>query len=38
MLNQKQLAVALEREQTELFSRIQTEFWQGLFEKTFVSE
>ena len=31
MMNQKQLAVTLEREQTELFSRIQTEFWQGLF-------
>ena len=31
MMNQKQLAVALEREQTELFSRMQTEFWQGMF-------
>ena len=31
MTNQKQLAEALEREQRELFSRIQTEFWETLF-------
>ena len=31
MMNQKQLAVALEREQRELFTRMQTEFWQTLF-------
>ena len=31
MMNQKQLAAALEREQTELFTRMQTEFWQTLF-------
>lgn len=31
MMNQKQLVVAMEREQTELFSRFQTEFWQTLF-------
>ena len=30
-MNQKQLAVALEREQRELFTRMQTEFWQTLF-------
>ncbi len=31
MMNQKQLAVALEREQRDLFTRMQTEFWQTLF-------
>lgn len=31
MTNQKQLAVALEREQRDLFTRMQTEFWQALF-------
>ena len=31
MMNQKQLAAALEREQRELFTRMQTEFWQTLF-------
>lgn len=31
MMNQKQLAVALEREQRELFTWMQTEFWQTLF-------
>ena len=31
MLNQKQLAVALEREQTELFSEVQCKFWEALF-------
>lgn len=30
-MNQKQLAVALEREQRDLFTRMQTEFWQTLF-------
>lgn len=30
-MNQKQLVVALEREQRELFTRMQTEFWQTLF-------
>ncbi|EID84338.1 hypothetical protein MSI_21710 [Treponema sp. JC4] len=31
MMYQKELAVVLEREQTELLSRVQTEFWQTLF-------
>lgn len=31
MMNQKQLAVALEREQRDLFTQMQTEFWQTLF-------
>lgn len=31
MMNQKQLAIALEREQRDLFTRMQTEFWQTLF-------
>ena len=30
-MNQKQLAVVLEQEQTDLFTRVQTEFWQTLF-------
>lgn len=30
-MNQKQLAVALEREQRDLFTQMQTEFWQTLF-------
>ncbi len=31
MMNQKQLTAALEREQRDLFTRMQTEFWQTLF-------
>lgn len=31
MMNQEQLAAALEREQRDLFTPMQTEFWQTLF-------